>query len=121
MILSHVPRPLDMRKTCAGGRIGHLLFATHPHHASVREWFYASTVSEDSHHSGNGLPRITLPRLSEKGFEHRSEREFGRYTEHEKSLWVACRTTLQDPPTLFGQFLDGVLRTSAYGDSRKSV
>jgi hypothetical protein len=34
-------------------------------------------------------------KLSEKGFEHRSEREFGRYTEHEKSLWVACRTTLQ--------------------------
>jgi hypothetical protein len=27
----------------AGKRIGHLLFATHPHHAAVREWYCAST------------------------------------------------------------------------------
>jgi hypothetical protein len=29
-------------------RIGYLLFATLPHHAAVREWLYASTVSGDS-------------------------------------------------------------------------
>src|SRR5215213_1920996 len=40
------------------------------------------------------LPRIHLPKLSEKGFEQRSKHEFGRYTDHEMgqkepfgSLW----------------------------------
>jgi len=29
-----------------------------------------------------GLPRILLPKLSEKVYERRSERGFGRYTKH---------------------------------------
>ncbi len=47
---------------------------------------------------------IRCKRLSEKVHEQRSERGFGRYTEHEKGLWVVCEATLQTPPTLFGQF-----------------
>jgi hypothetical protein len=49
----------DLPRGCAGGRSDHLLFATHPHHASIREWFYASTVSEDSHHSGYSFTALT--------------------------------------------------------------
>jgi hypothetical protein len=30
-------------------------------------------------------------KLSEKGYEQRSEREFGRYTEEEMGPWVVCR------------------------------
>ena len=32
----------------AGKRIGYLLFATHPHHPGIREWFCAGTVSGKS-------------------------------------------------------------------------
>jgi hypothetical protein len=32
----------DFSRGCAGRRMGHLLFATHPH--AVREWFYASPL-----------------------------------------------------------------------------
>src|SRR3712207_275439 len=48
--------------------------------------------------------RIPLPKLSEKGYEQRSEREFGRYREEEIGPWVVCRATLQALSTLFGQF-----------------
>ena len=41
----------DFSRGCAGRRIGNLLFATHPHHVAVREWFYASSVSGGSRHS----------------------------------------------------------------------
>jgi hypothetical protein len=44
-------------------------------------------------------------KLSEKGYEQRSEREFGRYTEEKMGPWVVCRATLQALSTLFGQFL----------------
>jgi hypothetical protein len=47
-----------------------------------------------------------LEKLSEKGYEQRSEREFGRYTEEEIGPWVVCRATLQALSTLFGQFLE---------------
>jgi hypothetical protein len=46
-----------------------------------------------------------VERMSEKGFERRSEDEIGRYIEHEKSLWVLCKATLQAPPTCFGHSL----------------
>ena len=45
--------------------------------------------------------------MSEKGYEQRSEREFGRYTEEKMGPWVLCRATLQALSTLFGQFLEG--------------
>ncbi len=51
-----------------------------------------------------------LEKLSEKGYEQRSEREFGRYTEEEMGPWVVCRATLQALSTLFGQFLEGEFR-----------
>ena len=57
-----------------------------------------------AHRTGE-VRRILLPKLSEKGYEQRSERQFGRYTEEEMGLWVVCRATLQAHPTLFGQFL----------------
>src|SRR3712207_4596245 len=44
-----------------------------------------------------------VEKLSEKGYERRSERGFGRYTEHEKGLGVVCRPTLWAPLTLFIQ------------------
>jgi hypothetical protein len=47
-------------------------------------------------------------KLSEKGYEQRSEREFGRYTEEEIGPWVVCRATLQALSTLFGQFLQAL-------------
>ena len=34
------PRPSSW---CWRGRIGHLLFATHPHRLSIHEWFYVGT------------------------------------------------------------------------------
>ncbi len=54
---------------------------------------------------GHQLLRISLLRLSEKGFEQCSGREFGCCTEGEMALWVLSRATLQPPPTLFGQSL----------------
>jgi hypothetical protein len=44
-----------------------------------------------------------LEKPSEKGYEQRLERGFGRHTEHERDLRVVCSATLQAPPTLFGQ------------------
>jgi hypothetical protein len=32
----------DFSAGCAGRRISHLLFATHPYRSAIREWFYAS-------------------------------------------------------------------------------
>ena len=49
-------------------------------------------------------PYYCLEKLSEKGYEQRSEREFGRYTEEEIGPWVVCRATLQALSTLFGHF-----------------
>jgi hypothetical protein len=49
-------------------------------------------------------PNLLEEKLSEKGYEQRSEREFGRYTEEEIGPWVVCRATLQALSTLFGQF-----------------
>jgi hypothetical protein len=44
-------------------------------------------------------------KLSEKGYEQRSDRGIGRYTEHEKGLWVVREATFLASPTLFGQSL----------------
>ena len=63
------------------------------------------------------LPRTHILKLSETGFEQRSERGFGRYTEHEMSLWVVCEATLQASPTLFGQFQ----KMSVLGRSTRSA
>ena len=50
-----------------------------------------------------------LERLSEKVHAQRVERGFGRYTEREEGLRVLCSVTLQAPPILFGQSLEGRL------------
>jgi|SRR5687767_3664408 hypothetical protein len=42
MLTSTKPEP-DFSKECAGKRISHLLFSTHPYHPGSREWFCAST------------------------------------------------------------------------------
>jgi hypothetical protein len=60
------------------------------------------------HDSGYGLLRIVLLKLSEKGYEQRSEREFGgvrRQNGPKSSVSVLRKATQQAPPTLFGQFL----------------
>src|SRR5215212_1117254 len=52
--------------------------------------------------------RISLLRLSEKGYEQRSEREFGRAGRQiwvENAVLVLCKATGQAPLTLFGQSL----------------
>ena len=49
----------DLPRGVCGREKRYVLFATHPHHASIREWFYASTVSEDSHHSGSSFTALT--------------------------------------------------------------
>src|SRR5215216_6022340 len=50
-MLASLKSGADFSRGCAGRRIGNLLFATHPHHVAVREWFYASSVSGGSRHS----------------------------------------------------------------------
>jgi len=41
-----------------------------------------------------GLLENCRVKLAEKGLKQRSECGFGRYTEHEKGLWVVFRATL---------------------------
>ena len=53
------------------------------------------------------MDKVELEKQSEKGYEQCSDRGFNRYMEQEKGLWVICKATLQVPPTLFGQFLEG--------------
>jgi hypothetical protein len=49
----------DFSRECAGQRIGHLLFATHPRPA-IREWLYASIVSDHSHRSESLFTALAL-------------------------------------------------------------
>ncbi len=55
------------------------------------------------------LPRMETVKLSEKGFEQSSDREFGRYTEAKKwtksTVSAPRKATLQAHSRLFGQFL----------------
>lgn len=42
-MLEAVKAGADFSRGCAGGRIGLLLFATHPYHSGIREWLHASS------------------------------------------------------------------------------
>ncbi len=80
----------------------------HSHSASERSVGYvflmrARVANHYLTHPFRTVSKATSKKLSEKGYEQRSEREFGRYTEEEMGPWVVCRATLQALSTLFGQ------------------